>query len=123
MHGKNILIAEDEELMLKALSFKLKKEGYEVDVASNGKIAMELVTSNTYDLILSDIMMPFLGGLEIISAVKSDPMKSNTPIIILSAVGLERTVLEAFELGADDFIVKPFNLNELSIRIKRHIKK
>lgn len=123
MQGKSILIAEDEELMLKALSFKLKKEGYAVDVAGDGKVAMELVTANNYDLILSDIMMPFLGGLEIISAVKNDPTKSDTPIIILSAVGLEKTVLEAFELGADDFIVKPFNLNELSIRIKRHIRK
>src|SRR6187402_3485740 len=108
-----ILIAEDELLMLKALEFKLKKDG---------KQAMEKVKNNTYDLILTDIMMPFVGGMEVLSYIKNDPIKKNTPVIILSAVGLENIVLEGFALGADDFIAKPFNLNELSVRIKRYIK-
>lgn len=117
-----ILIAEDEVLMLKTLAFKLKKEGYQVEAVADGKQALEKVKNNTYDLILTDIMMPFLGGMEIVSYVKNDAIKKVTPVIVLSAVGLENTVLEAFALGADDFISKPFNLNELSVRIKRHIK-
>jgi len=117
-----ILIAEDEVLMLKALEFKLKKDGYQVDVASDGKQAMEKVKSETYDLVLTDIMMPFVGGMEILSYIKNDPIKKNTPVLLISAVGLENVVLEGFSLGADDFIYKPFNLNELSVRIKRYIK-
>ncbi|MFN0290311.1 response regulator transcription factor [Pedobacter helvus] len=117
-----ILIAEDEVLMLKALEFKLKKEGYEVEVASDGRQAMEKVKSNTYDLVLTDIMMPFVGGMEILSYIKNDAIKKHTPVLLISAVGLEHVVLEGFSLGADDFIYKPFNLNELSVRIKRYIK-
>ncbi|MGE6219659.1 response regulator transcription factor [Nubsella zeaxanthinifaciens] len=117
-----ILIAEDEVLMLKALEFKLKKDGYQVDVASDGKQAMEKIKQNTYDLILTDIMMPFVGGMEILSYVKNDPVKKITPVLLISAVGLEDVVLEGFRLGAEDFIYKPFNLNELSVRIRRHVK-
>lgn len=117
-----ILIAEDEVLMLKALEFKLKKDGYQVDVAADGRQAMEKVKNETYDLILTDIMMPFVGGMEILSYVKNDPIKKHTPVLLISAVGLENIVLEGFSLGADDFIYKPFNLNELSVRIKRYVK-
>ena len=117
-----ILIAEDEVLMLKALEFKLKKDGYQVDVAVDGRQAMDKVKNNTYDLILTDVMMPFVGGMEILSYIKNDPIKKNTPVLLISAVGLENVVLEGFQLGADDFIYKPFNLNELSVRIKRYIK-
>ena len=117
-----ILIAEDEVLMLKALEYKLKKDGYQVDVALDGRQAMDKVKNNTYDLILTDVMMPFVGGMEILSYIKNDPIKKNTPVLLISAVGLENVVLEGFQLGADDFIYKPFNLNELSVRIKRYIK-
>lgn len=117
-----ILIAEDEVLMLKALEFKLKKDGYQIDIASDGRQAMEKAKSNTYDLILTDIMMPFVGGMEILSYIKTDPIKKSTPVLLISAVGLENVVLEGFSLGADDFIYKPFNLNELSVRIKRYIR-
>ncbi len=117
-----ILIAEDEVLMLKALEFKLKKDGFEVDVATDGRSAMDKIKANNYDLILTDIMMPFVSGMEILSYIKNDPVKKSTPVLLLSAVGLENIVLEGFSLGADDFIYKPFNLNELSVRVKRHIK-
>ena len=76
-----ILIAEDEVLMLKALEFKLKKDGYQVDVAADGRQAMEKVKSNTYDLILTDIMMPFVGGMEILSYIKNDPIKKSNPVL------------------------------------------
>jgi len=118
-----ILIIEDEELMRKTLEFRLKKDGYEVQLAKDGREGVEMGQSGEFDLIISDIMMPFVSGLEIVSRIRANPKTRETPIIMLSAVGLENVILEAFELGADDFITKPFNLSELSIRVRKHIKK
>ncbi len=111
-----ILIAEDDELMLRTLEFRLKKDGHEVVVARDGKEALEKIENESPELVISDIMMPYNSGLEIVGALKE---KHNTPIIILSAMGQEDVVLEAFRLGADDFITKPFSPNELSVRIRR----
>lgn len=118
-----ILVIEDEELMRKTLEFRLKKDGYEVQLAKDGREGIEMSRSGEFNLIISDIMMPFVSGLEIVSRIRTNPQTKETPIIILSAVGLENIILEAFELGADDFITKPFNLSELSIRVRKHIKK
>ena len=115
---KKILVIEDEELMLKSLEFKLKKDGYDVVTAPDGRVGSNLVKEQDFDLIITDIMMPFVSGLEIVSLVKKE-LKKKVPVIILSAVGLENVVMEAFELGADDFITKPFMLGELSIRVKK----
>jgi len=117
-----ILIIEDEELMLKALQFRLVKDGYEVVTARDGMQALELINSSVFDLVITDIMLPFVGGLEIVNKIKSDPASKDTPVIVLSAVGLEKTVMEAFNLGANDFITKPFNLSELSIRVRKNIR-
>lgn len=116
-----ILVIEDEELMLKALDFRLKKDGYEVDTALDGRAALLLIEANTYDLIITDIMIPFVSGLEIVNKVKSNPA-NKTPIIILSGVGLENVVLEAFKLGADDYMTKPFIINELSVRVRKLLR-
>ena len=113
-----ILIVEDDILLLKTLEFKLIKEGYIVVTLKNGFDAIEYLKENEPDLIVTDIMMPFINGLEIISFVRNEK-KSKVPIIVLSSAGLEKTVLEAFQLGADDFVTKPFSPNELSIRIKK----
>ncbi|SDW33743.1 response regulator transcription factor [Flavobacterium degerlachei] len=113
-----ILIAEDEEMMLKTMEFKLRKEGFQVIACSNGEEAMEKIVSEKPDIIVTDIRMPFITGLDIVRKVKVE-LKLNIPIIVLSAVGLEKTVLEAFDLGADDFITKPFSPNELIVRVKR----
>lgn len=113
-----ILIAEDEEMMLQTMEFKLKKEGFQVIACCNGAEAMEKIVSEKPDIIVTDIMMPFITGLDIVRKVKVE-LELNIPIIVLSAVGLEKTVIEAFDLGADDFITKPFSPNELIIRIRR----
>jgi DNA-binding response OmpR family regulator len=113
-----ILIAEDDEMMLRTMEFKLIREGYEVISCSDGKEALEKIVSENPDLIISDIEMPFASGLDIVNKVKVE-LQLDIPIIILSAVGLEKTVLKAFELGTDDFITKPFSPNELIVRIKR----
>lgn len=117
-----ILICEDDELVLKMVEFRLLKEGYEVDLARDGKIAFEKVQSWEPDLIISDIMMPYLTGLEFVQRIRGE-LQLATPIIIVSSIGLEKTVLEAFQLGADDFITKPFSPNELSVRVKKLLMK
>ncbi|MBW7846049.1 MAG: response regulator transcription factor [Bacteroidia bacterium] len=113
-----IVVAEDEIILAKTLEEKLKLEGYKVFVATDGRSALDLIEKEKPDLIMTDIMMPYTSGLELISIVKSGFAKK-TPIIVLSSMGEENIVLQAFELGADDFITKPFNPTELSLRVKR----
>jgi DNA-binding response OmpR family regulator len=113
-----VLICEDDEMVLKMVEFRLRKEGYEIHLASDGKEALEKVKSVQPDIIITDIMMPYLTGLEIVHRIRKE-MALRTPIIIVSSIGLEKTVLEAFQLGADDFITKPFSPNELSVRVKK----
>jgi len=116
-----ILIVEDEELMLKALEFRLKKDGYTIVRATDGRDAISRINEDNFDMVITDIMLPFNNGLEILNHVKRKAGK-NVPVIVLSAVGLEKVVLEAFELGADDYITKPFSPTELSIRVKKLLK-
>jgi two-component system, OmpR family, response regulator VicR len=113
-----ILVVEDNELLLKAIEFRLKKEGYTVISAKDGKEALDKISQSVPDMIITDIMIPFFNGLEIVSTVRTKFL-SKIPIIVLSRVGSEKTILEAFELGADDFITKPFSPNELCMRIKK----
>ena len=112
-----ILIAEDDELILRTIEHKLQKEGYEVILTRNGKEAIDTVMERNVDLVISDIMMPFASGVEILAAIKS--AGKNIPVIMLSSMGHEDVILNAFGLGAADFIVKPFSPNELMLRVKR----
>ncbi|AZA57276.1 response regulator [Chryseobacterium shandongense] len=116
-----ILIAEDDELILKTIEHKLLKEGHEVILTRNGKEAIETLKENDVDLTITDIMMPFASGIEILSAIKS--MGKDVPVIMLSSMGQEEVVLNAFDLGASDFIVKPFSPSELMLRVKRFLSK
>ena len=118
-----ILIAEDEPLILQTLELKLKKEGYEVIACVDGLDALQKIDSEQPDLIITDIMMPYMSGLEVVRKVKQDGSSKNIPVIVLSTMGQENIVEEAFELGADDYLKKPFSLSELSIRIKKLSRK
>jgi two-component system response regulator VicR len=120
MTTKRILVAEDNKLIQDTVVFKLLKEGYEVDKAVDGKKCLEMLNLSQYDLLITDLFMPYASGHEIISAVRNE-MKSDLPILVVSAAGAEETVLKAFELGADDYMIKPFSLSELSIRVKKMI--
>ena len=115
-----ILVAEDDMNMLKTIELRLKKDGHKVIISHDGRDALTKIEEMSPDLIITDIMMPFTSGLEIIDTLKNKDGKK-IPIIVLSAVGEENVVLEAFRLGADDYIRKPFSLNELSMRVKRYI--
>lgn len=112
-----ILIAEDDKLLLKIMEARLKKEGHQIVTAIDGRDALKQLDAHDFDLVITDIMMPFTSGLEIIGLVKK--RGKNIPVIVLSAMGQENIVVEAFKLGADDFITKPLSPNELSMRIKR----
>ena len=112
-----ILLVEDNQLILKVIETKLKKEGYDVISCENGKEAIERIKHSLPDLVITDIMLPYNSGLEIVSFVKVG-LKKNIPVIVLSGMGQEKTIEEAFKLGADDYMTKPFSLSELSMRIK-----
>ncbi|WP_291098880.1 MULTISPECIES: response regulator transcription factor [unclassified Flavobacterium] len=116
--AKKIVLAEDNSILSLLLKFRLEKEGYKLLIALDGKEAIELIEKHNPDLILTDIMMPFISGLEVISHVRNK-LNRQTPIIVFSAAGQEEIVLKAFNLGATDFMSKPFSPNELVIRVKR----
>ena len=117
-----ILICDDDEALVSMVRFKLTRENLgEVDKAIDGREAKNLLQSHDYNLVITDIHMPFHSGLEIITFIRNE-LRKNTPIIVLSAEGLEDTVLQAFEIGANDFITKPFSPAELAVRVKRILK-
>lgn len=115
-----ILVAEDDRMLLRTIAFKLEKEGHEVFIASDGRRALEIAEEVELNLVISDIMMPYITGLELIPQIK-DRYGDRTSVIILTSIGLEDTVVKAFELGADDFISKPFSQGELIMRVKKQL--
>lgn len=119
MRQLKILIAEDELLILKTIEMRLKKEGYDVIAVSDGMAAINQIKSQSPDLIILDIMMPFFSGLEVVAQVRQD-MQLTTPIIMLSSMGQEDTMVQAFKIGANDYVTKPFSPNELLARISRY---
>jgi DNA-binding response OmpR family regulator len=113
-----ILVAEDDAVTLALILHQLKKDNYEVFAAGDGKEALEMLSNCQPDLILTDILMPHTSGLELIGIVRAEQSRK-IPIIVLSSIGEESVVMEAFALGADDYLSKPINVTELSTRVKR----
>lgn len=116
-----ILIVDDEPLMRDALAFKLTKDGYEVETAEDGEKAIEMAEATVYDIIISDVMMPFVSGFELLKTLKERNITA--PVLLLTSLNSESAVLKAFDLGADDFMTKPFSPNELSVRVKKLLRK
>jgi DNA-binding response OmpR family regulator len=117
--ANKILICEDDEVLLSMIRYKLSRENIgQLKTVKDGREAVKVLREEDFDLIISDIHMPFHSGIELISLVRNE-LKKNTPFIILSAEGLEATVLQAFEMGANDFITKPFSPAELVVRVRR----
>ncbi len=115
-----VLIVEDDTMTRKALEHRMKLDGYEVTTASDGMQGLEYLKKNKFDVLLTDLHMPNFSGLDLIKQLRND-LKMNIPVVMVTRVGLEETVLSAFELGADDYITKPFSPDELSIRVKKAI--
>jgi two-component system alkaline phosphatase synthesis response regulator PhoP len=113
---KKILVVDDDQAILTLLEYNLKKEGFEVQTATDGQQAFNLALSSTFDLILLDIMLPKLDGIEVTKKLRQE--KVATPIIMLTARDEETDKIIGLELGADDYITKPFSPREVIARIK-----
>lgn len=116
-----ILICEDDIITLRAIETKLKREGYETITAPDGSIAEEIIRNNDFDIFITDLLMPYTTGLELVYLIRYE-LKLDKPIIAVTSIGLEDTVIKTFKLGVDDYVVKPFSLNELAFRIKLCLK-
>ena len=118
-----ILIIEDEPDIRKTLEYNISREGYKVVCASSLSKGKEQINSSDFSLILLDLMLPDGSGLDLCREIKSDKDKSSTPIIILTAKDDEVDKVVGFELGADDYVTKPFSVRELILRIKAVLKR
>ena len=113
-----IAVIEDEKDLAGLLAFQLEKEGYKVLTAHDGKSGYELVSSELPDLVLLDIMLPIVSGVEVCKLLKKQKSTQGIPVIMLTAKGEEIDRVIGFEVGADDYVTKPFSMRELLLRIK-----
>jgi len=123
MASERILVVEDEEDILELIAYNLKREGYTVIEASTGEKALEQVSSHNPDMILLDLMLPTIDGLEVCKSLKGSVATQAIPIIIVSAKGEESDVVTGLELGADDYVSKPFRPRELIARVKAVLRR
>ena len=114
------LVVDDEKLIVKGIKFSLEQDGYEVDVAYDGKEALRMAKEKEYDIVLLDVMLPEMDGMEVCQAVREF---SEMPIIMLTAKGTDMDKILGLEYGADDYITKPFNILEVKARIKAIIRR
>lgn len=118
MAKERILVVDDEEDLLKLVSYNLENYGYKVDCVTTGEQALERIRSSLPDLILLDLMLPGIDGLDICRILKNDSRTSHIPIIMVTAKGEEADVVTGLELGADDYVTKPFSPRVLMARVK-----
>lgn len=116
-----ILVVEDEEILRMALVDALVAEGFEVLEAADGELGLEMALREDPDLILLDLMLPRLDGLSVLRRIREDRLAA--PVLILSARGEEWDRVQGFEVGADDYVVKPFSMRELLLRIRAHLRR
>ena len=116
----NILVCDDEKEIVSAISIYLEKEGYSVLKAYNGKEALNVIKENEVHLVILDIMMPVKDGIETLKDIR---MKKTVPVIMLSAKSEDEDKIEGLDLGADDYVTKPFNPSELIARVNSNIRR
>mgnify|MGYP002630596636 CR=1 FL=1 len=122
MHNRILLVDDDQEL-LAALELKLTKEGYKVETAPNGEVALEVIRKQLPDLVILDVNMPKLNGMEVCKALRSDEKTRDLAVIMLTARDDEIDRVLGLEFGADDYVTKPYNARELILRIKGLLKR
>lgn len=115
---KRILIVDDEPNIVLSLEFMMKKEGFEVAVAGDGDVALEMIESFAPDLVLLDVMMPKKSGYEVCQIVRGDSAHAGLKIVMLTAKGRETEVAKGVALGADAYVTKPFSTKELLAQVK-----
>jgi len=123
MTGKSIVLIEDEPDIQEIISYNLKREGYQVDTSLNGEQGLILIQQKKPDLILLDLMLPGIDGLEVCRHIRAETQTQNIPIIMISAKGDESDVVLGLGLGADDYIGKPFSPKELIARVQAIIRR
>ena len=117
---KRVLVVDDEKLIVKGIRFSLEQEGMEVACSYDGEEALEMAKQTEYDIILRDVMLPKLSGLEVCQQIRGF---SNVPIVMLTAKGEDMDKILGLEYGADDYITKPFNILEVKARIKAILRR
>src|SRR5512147_1232817 len=117
---RNVLVVDDEAQITRSLRTALSGNGYNVRTAGDGDEALEVMRGWTPDLVITDLSMPNMQGLELCSRIRA---KSQVPIIVLSVRGEERAKVDALDAGADDYVTKPFNLNELLARVRAGLRR
>lgn len=123
MEKKRVVVAEDDRAVAKLIQFKLLREGLEVEVATDGGRALEIIEGKKPDLILLDVMMPVLGGFQVLRQLKEREDLKDIPVIMLTAKGREEDIVKGIEMGSSDYITKPFRPSELIARLKRFLEK
>ncbi len=115
-----ILLVDDDPIMLETLTRILKADGFDIITASNGIKAIEMLEQKQFNLVISDIMMPYMSGLGLLKILKEHYF-NRIPVILISSLDKSEIILSALNMGADDFVLKPVNYSELKIRIKKYI--
>jgi two-component system alkaline phosphatase synthesis response regulator PhoP len=123
MAKEKILVIDDEEDILELLKYNLSREGYKVSCASSGEETLRAVQSGIPDLLVLDLMLPGIDGLDVARQLKSDPKTRDVPIVMLTAKGEEADIVTGLELGADDYITKPFSPRVLVARVKAILRR
>ena len=123
MAKEHILVVDDEEDILELVTFNLTREGYRAKGATTGEAALRMIQSEPFDLIVLDLMLPGIDGLEVAKSIKSNPKTGHLPIIMLTAKGEEADIVTGLELGADDYITKPFSPRVLIARVRAVIRR
>lgn len=121
MNAKHILLVEDEEHLLKTIQLNLELEGYEVTIASNGIEGLKKFRKNAFDLIILDVMLPEMNGFEVCEAIRKE--NTQVPILFLTAKDTSSDKVQGLKLGADDYLTKPFNLEEFLLRVQILLKR
>ncbi|MEW6054126.1 MAG: response regulator transcription factor [Nitrospirota bacterium] len=120
---KHILVIEDEADLVELIAYNLRKEGFAVDSSSEGESALRKIRTGKYDLLILDLMLPGIQGMELCRIVRNDPKTSGLPIIMLTAKGEEIDRILGLEMGADDYMGKPFSPRELVARVKAVLRR
>jgi two-component system alkaline phosphatase synthesis response regulator PhoP len=123
MAKEKLLVVDDEEDILELIKFNLEREGYQVSCAATGEAALDLAKSEIPDLIVLDLMLPGIDGLEVARQLKKEPETREIPIVMLTAKGEEADIVTGLELGADDYITKPFSPRVLVARVRSVLRR
>ncbi len=123
MDAKKILVVDDEPDIVELVSYNLRKEGFEVSSASDGEEALSKIRAGNYDLVILDLMLPGIQGTEICRLLRNDPRTQRLPVIMLTAKGEEIDRILGLEIGADDYLTKPFSPRELAARMRAVLRR